>query len=55
MTKKEQLKVAFRAIVFNLLDKVVAPNRLLTGSIAVDLDETTNLLLKEVSIRTDLR
>jgi len=55
MTKKEQLKVVFKQELFEAFDKVVPKNRLFTGSIASVIDETTNVLLKEVSIRTDLK
>lgn len=55
MTKKEQLKAAFRTILKDMMNK-------LGGNFSIDGDiekivanETSELLLKEVSIRTPLR
>ena len=55
LTKKEQLKMVFRREVFEAFDKVVPTNRRFTGDISNIIEETTNILLKEVSIRTALK
>ncbi len=51
MTKKEQLKAAFKVLLKDMLDKIVPTNRLFTGEINDRLNECTNLLLEEVTIR----
>lgn len=55
MTKLEQLKLVFRKEIVEAFDKVVPKHRLFTGSIGKVIEETTNIMIKEVSIRTDLR
>ena len=55
MTKKEQLKLVFRKEILEAFDKVVPKNRRFTGNIGKVIEETTNVLLKEVSIRTPLK
>ena len=54
-SKKEQLKMVFRREIFKAFDKVVPTNRRFTDSISDIIEETTNVLLKEVSIRTPLK
>ena len=53
MTKKEQLKIAFKAILMDMLAKF-SPEYY--KHVAHDtISEYSELLLKEVSIRTDLK
>lgn len=54
LSKEEQLRIAFKAIVKDMLDKIVPTNRLFTGEINVRLNECSILLLKEVKIRVKL-
>ena len=57
MTKEEQLKIAFKYTLVDMTKEFVGP--LAQGRHEVEIrnivDNTVNLLLKEVSIRTDLR
>ena len=50
MTKQEQLKIAFKTI----LKQVVEDTRTYLNTDTI-IDEYANVLLKEVSIRTDLK
>ena len=55
LSKKEQLKVAFKLTLKVMMDKLTitfSPDKDMEDMI---VDETSELLLKEVSIRTDLR
>jgi hypothetical protein len=51
-SKKDALKMVFRKEIFEAFDKVVPKNRLFTGEISKMIEETTNILVKEVTIRT---
>jgi len=52
MTKQEQLKVAFKIILLDILDEYKAFDK---DVVTASLDEFSNRLLKEVSIRTPLK
>lgn len=50
--KEDTLRRVFRKEIFEAFDKVVPKNRLFTGEIGKVIEETTNILVKEVTIRT---
>lgn len=60
MTKKEQLKVAFKVMLKDLMDKFVPESygsvgAEVSGIVRQEISNTADLMVKEVSIRTDLR
>ena len=53
MTKKEQLKVAFKALITDMLHRIVG--NLNDSDDVIAIEETANLMVKEVTIRTVLK
>jgi len=49
--KENTLRMVFKKEIFLAFDKVVPKHRRLTGEIKKVIDETTNILIKEVTIR----
>lgn len=54
LNKEEQLRIVFKAVIKDMLDKIIPTNRLFTGEIDIRLNECSILLLKEVTIRVKL-
>jgi hypothetical protein len=51
-SKENALRTVIKIEIFKALDKVVDKNRLFTGEISKVIEETTNVITKEVTIRT---
>ena len=55
LSKKEQLKVAFTQILTSVVEEVDTDDKFGYRTRESMIEDNINLLLKEVSIRTDLR
>ena len=53
LTKKEQLKIAFKTLITDMLHTIVG--NLNDTDDVIAINNTANLMVREVSIRTDLR